>query len=140
MARCPPRRQRPSNGILLADVGINIPSYGLIVARRTLETREDALRRFVDLPDALAAAVEDATAREWRVHFHVPLFREELGPLRSTQPWVAALLRQLVARAYDGHLEVETYTWDVLPDAYRGEPVAAAVARELAWTMEQLTT
>jgi len=40
-------RQRPSEGILLADVGINIPSYGLIVTRHTLDTKEDALRRFV---------------------------------------------------------------------------------------------
>jgi NitT/TauT family transport system substrate-binding protein len=40
-------RQRPSDGILLASVGLNIPSYGLVVANRTLETREDALRRFV---------------------------------------------------------------------------------------------
>jgi NitT/TauT family transport system substrate-binding protein len=40
-------RQRPSDGILLSDVGLNIPSYGLIVARRTLDSREDVLRRFV---------------------------------------------------------------------------------------------
>lgn len=40
-------RQRPSDGILLADVGINIPSYGLIVAQRTLDAKDDALRRFV---------------------------------------------------------------------------------------------
>src|SRR5262249_11632475 len=40
-------RQRPSNGILLADVGINIPSYGLVCLQRTLETREDILQRFV---------------------------------------------------------------------------------------------
>jgi hypothetical protein len=46
----------------------------------------------------------------------------------------------LRARAYDGHLEVETYTWDVLPAAYRGEPVATAVARELAWVRERLET
>ena len=40
-------RQRPSSGLLLSDVGINIPSYGLIVADKTVQTREDALRRFV---------------------------------------------------------------------------------------------
>jgi ABC-type nitrate/sulfonate/bicarbonate transport system substrate-binding protein len=40
-------RQRPSNGILLADVGLNIPSYGLICAQRTLDTRSDVLSRFV---------------------------------------------------------------------------------------------
>jgi NitT/TauT family transport system substrate-binding protein len=40
-------RQRPSDGLLLADVGLNIPSYGLIVAQRSLDAKEDALRRFV---------------------------------------------------------------------------------------------
>jgi NitT/TauT family transport system substrate-binding protein len=40
-------RQRPSDGLLLADVGLNIPSYGLIVAQRSLDSKEDALRRFV---------------------------------------------------------------------------------------------
>jgi NitT/TauT family transport system substrate-binding protein len=40
-------RQRPSDGILLADVGINIPSYGLVAAQRTLEAKQDALARFV---------------------------------------------------------------------------------------------
>lgn len=40
-------RQRPSDGILLADVGLNIPSYGLVVSQKTLETKDDALRRLV---------------------------------------------------------------------------------------------
>jgi sugar phosphate isomerase/epimerase len=111
-----------------------------VYLHQVVERRGEELRRFVDLPEALVAAADDVSPREWRVHFHVPLFREDLGVLRSTQPWVAALLRQLAARAYDGHLEVETYTWDVLPEVYRAEPVATAVARELAWTMEQLAT
>jgi sugar phosphate isomerase/epimerase len=111
-----------------------------VYLHQVVERRGDEVRRFVDLPDALVAAEGDVAPREWRVHFHVPLFREDLGTLRSTQPWVAALLRRLVARGYDGHLEVETYTWEVLPEVYRAEPVAMAVARELAWTMEQLGT
>jgi sugar phosphate isomerase/epimerase len=105
-----------------------------VVARRA----DGALRRFVDLPDALARDAAGAEACEWRVHFHVPLFREELGTVRSTQPWVAAMLRALRDRAYDGHLEIETYTWDVLPAEYRGEPVDDAVARESAWVLERL--
>jgi NitT/TauT family transport system substrate-binding protein len=40
-------RQRPSNGVLLADVGINIPSYGLVTTQAVLDKKEDALRRFV---------------------------------------------------------------------------------------------
>lgn len=109
-----------------------------VYLHQVVERGSHGRRRFLDLPQALAAAADDATAREWRVHFHVPLFHAELGAVRSTQPWVAELLRTLAARGYDGHLEVETYTWDVLPAAYRGEPVSAAVARELRWTMERL--
>ncbi len=37
-----------------------------------------------------------------------------------------------------GHLEVETCTWDVLPEEYRGEDIVTAVARELHWVMERL--
>jgi NitT/TauT family transport system substrate-binding protein len=60
-------RQRPSNGILLADVGLNIPSYGLVVAQRSLPAKEDALRRFAPVvvkaweyiyPDRIDEAVE----------------------------------------------------------------------------------
>jgi hypothetical protein len=37
-----------------------------------------------------------------------------------------------------GHLEVETYTWDVLPEEYQREDIVTAVARELHWVMERL--
>ena len=37
------------------------------------------------------------------------------------------------------HLEVETYTWDVLPAEYRNVPVSEAIAREMAWVRDQLT-
>ncbi len=125
------------------DVAVRAALAGFaddVYLHQVVERRGDELRRFVDLPEALAAATTDATPREWRIHFHVPLFREELGPLRSTRAWVAALLRRLAAARYAGHLEVETYTWDVLPEAYRVDPVTTAIARELRWTMEQLGT
>ncbi len=97
-----------------------------------------ALSRFTDLPDALAQA--GAHERdEWRVHFHVPLFLDELGALRTTQPFVQSFLRALVASPVCTQLEVETYTWDVLPDAHRGVDMATAIARELAWVRDQLT-
>src|SRR5262249_47921526 len=49
----------------------------------------DTLARYADLPDALAA---NAPADEWRVHFHVPIFRAELGAFASTQPFLADVL------------------------------------------------
>lgn len=109
-----------------------------VYLHQVVERREGVLHRFVDLPQALATAAGDREPREWRVHFHVPLFREALGVVRSTQPWVATLLAALHRQAYDGHLEIETYTWDVLPASFRGEPVERAVARELDWVLERL--
>ncbi|MCC6763574.1 MAG: metabolite traffic protein EboE [Deltaproteobacteria bacterium] len=109
-----------------------------IYLHQVVERRGAELRRFLDLPDALAAPPADPGPREWRVHFHVPLFRENLGVLRSTRAWAAALLRRLAADGYAGHLEIETYTWDVLPPGFRDVSVATAVARELCWTMDRL--
>ena len=95
----------------------------------------DLLERFVDLPDALAHA---GTGDDWRVHFHVPLFLEHLGALKTTQPFVASFLRALRATPVCDQLEVETYTWDVLPPEHRTLDVAEAIARELDWVRAQL--
>lgn len=97
-----------------------------------------ALRRYVDLPQALAQARPGRLGDEWRVHFHVPLFRERLGPFQNTAPFLAQLLPLVAAGAATRHLEVETYTWDVLPEEHRRDPVDEAIARELRWTLDHL--
>ena len=84
-----------------------------------------------DLPE-LARALADERAEswlacdEWRCHFHVPVDLETLGEgLGTTQAHAARLLDGLLARPADWttpelHLEIETYTWSVLPGAARG--------------------
>jgi sugar phosphate isomerase/epimerase len=96
-----------------------------------------ATSRFVDLPEALQAArfADDA---EWRIHFHVPLFLADLGPFRGTQDVVEHILDRQRTRVITSHLEVETYTWDVLPEAYRNCDVVEAIAREIAWVRARL--
>jgi sugar phosphate isomerase/epimerase len=97
------------------------------------------LRRYLDLPQALAdAARSGAAGEEWRVHFHVPVFRRQLGPFENTQAFLSPLLARLGKGDVCAHLEVETYTWDVLPPEHRQEPVVDAIARELEWSREQL--
>jgi len=93
--------------------------------------------RFTDLPDALALGSAGGSA-EWRVHFHVPLFLAELGPFRSTQDVVAGVIDRQKSRVISSHLEVETYTWSVLPEAYRREDVVPSIAREIAWVRARL--
>jgi sugar phosphate isomerase/epimerase len=95
----------------------------------------NTLQRHVDLPDALGAA---PSTDDWRVHFHVPLFLERIGALQTTQPFVSAFLKSLTANPVCDQLEVETYTWDVLPAEHRRLDVAEAIARELDWVRSQL--
>jgi sugar phosphate isomerase/epimerase len=101
--------------------------------------RGEALRRTLDLPEAIAAAERDPSALgTWRIHFHVPIFREALGPFLNTQRYLGELLAALGEAEAGAHLEVETYTWDVLPEEHRREDVDDAVARELAWVLSRL--
>ncbi len=108
---------------------------------QVVERSPAGLRRYCDLPEALSAVAAEHTAvaeREWRVHFHVPIFLPEMRGFATTQQYLASVLA-LVRRHPPCHcLEVETYTWDVLPPEYRTTDMATAIARELAWARDQL--
>ena len=95
---------------------------------------DDGLVRHVELPDALASA----STGEWRIHFHVPVFLRAMGDLETTQPDLETVLDLVKNRADAPCLEVETYTWDVLPPEYRTAGMSEAIARELAWTRQRL--
>lgn len=110
-----------------------------VYLHQVVERRADGtLVRRLDLPQALAAEPGAAGPREWRIHFHVPLFRDSFGLFEGTQAYVGELLRLAMERSACEHYEVETYTWDVLPEEYRREDVVTAVVRELEWTAGRL--
>jgi len=94
------------------------------------------LRRYPDLDDALRAAGE-RTPEEWRIHFHVPLFAREYEAFSSTQDYVARVLGLARARRFTNHLEIETYTWDVLPAGLKVD-LAESIAREYDWVLGTL--
>ena len=111
-----------------------------------------SLRRLPDL-SALANlgecdGVAWQRAEEWRCHFHVPL-DWSLVPdghgLATTAPHARATLEPLLAEPpvdVELHVELETYTWRVLPSSGGGEGAAAALvdglAREYAAALEIL--
>lgn len=106
---------------------------------QVVERSGGELRRFVDLPDALAdAAADPGRRRDWRVHFHVPIFLERMHGFGTTQPYLIEVLGLLKTRDVCSCLEVETYTWEVLPEAYRTTDLCTSIARELTWTRTQL--
>jgi sugar phosphate isomerase/epimerase len=109
------------------------PTYLHQVVERT---DDGELIRHLDLPHALATEREDPS--EWRVHFHVPIFLERLEHFGNTQSWLAEVLSIHRSTPVTQHLEVETYTWDVLPERYRSEGVVDAISRELGWVRRRL--
>lgn len=92
--------------------------------------------RYPDLPQALAD-IENKEVLEWRAHFHVPIFEEDLGYLQSTQKDIVTVLELQKKLNFTTHLEVETYTWDVISDALK-LPMQESIIRELEWVMDQL--
>lgn len=107
----------------------NEPTYlHQVVAR----TRSGELLRFPDLPEALAALDDHQT--EWRAHFHVPLFVSDYGVLKSTQDDIREVLRLQADRMFTNQMEVETYTWGVLPNELKKELVDS-IEREMKWVI-----
>ena len=117
----------------------NEPVYLHQVIARHPTAANSTLKRFSDLPEAMAD-IDAFKGYEWRVHFHVPVFIERLTAFETTQPFLKRILALHRARPISDHLEVETYTWDVLPDAYRGGDVATNMSRELSWVLKELTS
>lgn len=90
-------------------------------------------RQYPDLPAALADWETEAFA-EWRTHFHVPIFANRYRHLQSTQTDIVAVLREIYRAGYSRHLEVETYTWEVLPDELQID-LPQSIERELRWVI-----
>ena len=110
-----------------------------VYLHQVVEHKNGSLNRFPDLSDAFAALDEDGATREWRVHFHVPVFLDDLGDFSSTQFFVREALEKQKTDPVSIHLEVETYTWNVLPEQYRAQGMDDAIVRELQWVREILT-
>jgi hypothetical protein len=105
---------------------------------QVVERTRDGFAKYTDLPEALSAVSPSAGGREWRVHFHVPIFLATIDTFDTTQPYLAALLDLLKRDDVCPYFEVETYTWDVLPPEHRTGDVCTAIARELTWARTTL--
>ncbi|MEZ5942839.1 MAG: metabolite traffic protein EboE [Planctomycetaceae bacterium] len=101
-------------------------SAGGVVSLTDL-TRELCLEPFGDF----------ATAEAWRVHYHVPVNAEQVGPLHTTRPEMRQALQAVAQLDYAPHLEVETYTWGVLPDGEKPNLVDGLTG-ELRATLDEL--
>ena len=101
---------------------------------------------FADLPEALAfarqqpvPAPDGGSLPEWRVHFHVPLHAPPAPPLENTNAHLLGVFDVLAGMPQlCRHLEMETYTWEVLPPELKTQSVEEQLAAEYEWTLGQL--
>ncbi|MFY0653574.1 MAG: metabolite traffic protein EboE [Cyclobacteriaceae bacterium] len=96
-----------------------------------VKTKNDNLERFKDLGPGLEA-FSFPKDQEIRTHFHVPIFTKTYQGLISTQQDIVDTLKAWKNKKFADHLEVETYTWDVLPENMRTD-IVSSVVRELDW-------
>lgn len=95
---------------------------------------EGGITVYEDLPDALHS-VQDGRCEdvEWRVHCHVPLYFEGTGPLGTTAEVMSPGLFDVAQDVGIDHFEIETYTYDVLPEDARMPDLVDSIAAEYDW-------
>jgi hypothetical protein len=110
-----------------------------IYLSQTCQKKDGVQTWFLNLEDAFEDWYKNPGPREWRTHFHVPVFLEDLGGYFGTTRFA---LEQALAfhkkQPLSTHLEIETYTWDVLPDHLKTGDIVEYVTRELEWVRGQL--
>jgi len=95
-----------------------------------------ALARYRDLDVALADAHE---AEEWRVHFHIPLHCPATEWFEPTTDHLLGVLDFLKEQpGLCQHLEMETYTWEVMPSSVKSRNVVDQLVAEYDWCLEKL--
>jgi len=106
-----------------------------VVARKA----DGAFTSYSDLPQALDS-LTDSEELEWRIHFHVPVFLENYGSFQSTQQDISIVLKEILLNPKIAkQLEVETYTWEVLPEDTH-LTLGDSIARELAWVISEMNS
>lgn len=105
----------------------NEPTY----LHQVVAQREDgSFQQFRDLTEAIDGF--DTNISSWRVHFHVPIFLEQYGLLSSTQSDIVNTINVHKQKPFTNHLEIETYTWGVLPTEFQA-PLNDSIIREINW-------
>jgi hypothetical protein len=111
------------------------PTY---LHQAVVRNSQGILSRYPDLKPALDVwKGEEPT--ELRTHYHVPVFTEHYGTLISTQQDIIDVLDIWKKTNFTNHLEVETYTWDVLPQDMRSD-IVSLITRELSWVQTLLAS
>lgn len=106
----------------------------------TSRAADGTLTYYEDLPFALESASKAIPESDtWRIHFHMPIYLDQFGLLRTTQSHIHDFLSEIRNYPEIRHFEVETYAWSVLPQELQHNELAEGIAQEIHWLRQQLT-
>jgi len=96
------------------------------------------LSSYTDLPDALATRLSrHAESERWRIHFHVPLYFQGGDAIQSTTQALDQRFWDVLKQSPVDHLEIETYTFHVLPGYLQQQGLEASIAQEYEWVQRE---
>ena len=99
---------------------------------------DGTIKSWNDIPEALADEAGREGAEQVRSHFHVPLFFKGLGNVSSTVDTLTADFFHELRNGATTHVEIETYTFDVLPKEIHPGDVVKSISREFEWVQTHL--
>lgn len=111
----------------------NEPTY---LHQSIVQLQNNKLLHFPDLKEGINA-MEHPDFKEIRTHFHVPIFTEKFDFLDSTQNEIIEALTIWKEKPFTQHLEIETYTWGVLPKKLQTD-ITSSIIREFNWLLTQI--
>ena len=101
------------------------------------QNQNGTYRHYPDLIEALPL-IQDRQIAQWRIHFHVPIFLDRFETFFSTQDTIVRTLDLLAKKRFCRHLEIETYTWSVLPTDLK-QDLLNSIIREYEWVLHNLS-
>ena len=108
-----------------------------VYLHQTREFNSETMVKYPDLPNALATGNR---SNPWVIHFHIPVYLTELfGGLNTAKSELEAVLEIIQEHPeICSNLEIETYTYAVLPEVIKAESLEASIAREYQWVIDRI--
>jgi hypothetical protein len=125
------------NGAKFADIKeFDEPVY-LHQTRIFNEKNGTICETFSDIPELRSYSGDDVTLK---CHFHLPLFWDsDNTSFKSARKELLAVIRYIKANpGFCRDLEIETYTYSVLPDCVDFRSIGSAVSKEYDWVVKCL--
>lgn len=127
------RNERNRKTVLRSVMAFAEPVY----FHQTSARHSGRIRRWIDLPEAMDHLEAEKELDDMRVHFHVPLHWPGEKKIESTRRIMTDQFWSMIRDGVCPHLEIETYTFHVLPRKIAGKNLAASIEKEYRWVLEQ---